>query len=195
MAVLDFYALGDDLRELFRFLYSETDVVVYELGSEFDKEPRHFTSLEALEQVFRLGDYRSAYLQLWSPSVMARPVIRRIELTGVPGHTFRYAVEGAGLMQLYLDGMQKRVIYHTHYGHWNPAGARQRSMHPADDCDWKALAKLSGRIQRHIRGKLAAAKLHTRPVLHHAYASLQKGKGLWWGPEVHRADSPQIKPL
>ncbi len=35
MANLDFYSLGDDLRDLIRFLFSETDVVLYELSSQF----------------------------------------------------------------------------------------------------------------------------------------------------------------
>ncbi len=90
MTNLDFYALGDDLRMLFRFLYAETDVVVYELVSEFDRDARRFESLAELEAVFSLGAYRAGYFQLWSPSVMVRPVIRRIELK-VPGHSFRYA--------------------------------------------------------------------------------------------------------
>jgi hypothetical protein len=147
MANLDFYALGDDLRSLLRFVYAETDIVVYELASEFDRDARQFASLASLEAVFNLGDHKAGHLQLWSPSVMARPVIRRIELK-VPGHSFRYAVEGVGLIQLYLDGQREGVIYHSHYGHWNEAGARQRSMHSADDCDWEALAKLSGLVQR-----------------------------------------------
>jgi hypothetical protein len=193
MANLDFYALADDLRHLIRFLFCETDVVIYELSSEFDQDIRHFRSLSELEAVFHLGAYRAGNLQLWSPSVMAGPVIRRIELTGVPGHSFRYAAEGAGLLQLYLNGVQDRVIYHTHLGHWNEAGARARSIHPADDCDWRALRKLSGRIQRYIRGRLASGKLHSRPVLYHAFASVQQGAGLWFGPEIHRADSKDIK--
>lgn len=191
MANLDFYALGDDLRSLFQFLYAETDVVVYESASEFDHDARRFASLAELEAVFSLGAYRAAYLQLWSPSVMARPIIERIELK-VSRHSFRYAVRGAGLIQLYLDGGRDGVIYHTHYGHWDEAGARQRSIYPADDCDWRALAKLSGRIQRHIRNKLATAKLYARPVLHQAFNAVQQGHGLWFGPAIHHADSADI---
>src|SRR5262245_47925204 len=112
MANLDFYALADDLRDIIRFVFSETDVVIYELSSQFDCEVRQFRSLAELEAVLQLGGYRAGHLQLWSPSVMAQPVIRRITLTGVPGHTFRYAVEGAGLIQLHLDGIRNNVIYH-----------------------------------------------------------------------------------
>lgn len=194
MANLNFYATSDDQRDLIRFLFAETDVVIYELSSQFDHEAREFRSLSELEACFSLGDYRAAYLQLWSPAVMARPVFRRIELTNVPGHSFRYAVDGAGLIRLYLDGLKDGVLHHTHYGHWNEAGARERSTHSANDCDWGALKNLSGRIQRHIRGKLSVAKLHARPVLRNAFTALQAGVGLWFGPEVHHANSPSIFP-
>ena len=191
MANLDFYALGSDLRRLIWFIFSETDIVVYELASEFDRGARQFKSLAELELVFDLDGRKAGHLQLWSPSVMALPVIRRIELT-VPGHSFRYAVEGAGLIQLHLDGRHDGVIYHTHYGHWNEAGARQRSMHSADDCNWQALTKLSGLIQRHIRRRLAAAKLYARPVLHEAFTSVQQGDALSFGSTFHHANSPEI---
>src|SRR5687768_2865752 len=118
MANLDFYALADDLRDLIQFLLSDTDVIIYEKSSEYDQLARAFRSLSEIEGAFSLGTFRSAYLQLWSPSVMVEPVFRRIELTAVPGYSFRYAVEGSGLIQLYFDGIQEGVIYHSHYGHW-----------------------------------------------------------------------------
>lgn len=194
MANLDFYALADDHRALIEFLFAETDVVIYEVASEFDRELRQFRSFGDLEAAFPIGAYRAAQLQLWSPSVMAHPIIRRTELTASSSRQFRYSVEGAGLIQLYLSGIQDDVIHHSHFGHWSEAGARQRCIHPADDCDWSALNQLSGRIQRHIRGRLAATKLQSRPVLHDALAAVQhEGVGLWVGPAVHRADSAEIR--
>lgn len=191
MANLDFYALGDDLRDVLQFLLSE-DIVIYESYSQLDCELRQFRSLPELEAAFQLGAFRSGQLQLWSPSVMARPVIRRIALERVPGHTFRFAVEGVGLMQLYLDGIRDGVVHHSHFGHWNEAGARERCVHPADECDWAALRRVSGRVQRHIRGRLAFAKLYASPVLRHCFAAVQQGAGLAFGPDIHRADSKDI---
>lgn len=191
MANLDFYAVGDDLRDLVEYIFAETDIVMYELASEFDKEARQFRSLSEVEAVFHLGTYRAGDLQLWSPSVMERPVIRRIDLIRVPGHSFRYAVEGAGLIQLYLDGVQGGVVYHTHFGHWSEAGARKRSINSADDCDWRLLAKLSGRIQRYIQGR-AAARLHSCPILRQCFAEVQQGAGLQFGPGIHHANSKGI---
>jgi hypothetical protein len=192
MANLDFYALGNDLRRVFDFLYSETDVVVYELPSEPNSDIRRFNSVAELADTYDLGGPKAVHLQLWSLSVMARPVIRRIEVKS-PENYIRYDVGGVGLMQLYLSGIRDGAIYHTHFGHWNEARAKQRSAYPASDCDWRALAKVSGKIQRHIRGKLAAAKFRSRPVLHQAWAMVQQGHGLRWNAIIHHADSPDIR--
>ncbi len=193
MALCDFYALGDDLRQIFQYLYAETDIVAYELSSEPERPLRQFHSLAEIESVFSLGRYRAGDLQLWSPTVSALPVMRRVEIK-YPTPTFRYEVGGAGLMQLYLDGRKDGIIYHTHFGHWNEAGARERSIHPADDCDWRALAKLSRKIQYHIRKKLAAATFFARPVLRQALEEVDGGDELWWTSGTsHRADSREIR--
>lgn len=192
---LDFYALAEDQRDLVRFLLSETDVVIYELSSDFDRDIRSFRSLAELEAVFSLGTRGAAFLQLWSPSVMEQPGIRHRKLAAVSGHIFESVVEGAGCIQLYLCGLRDGIIYHTHYGHWNEEGARARSIHLANDCDWRALSKLSSRIQRYIRSRLSTATLYKRPVLHHALAAVQRqSAGLWFGPETHLANSTYIKP-
>jgi len=193
MATLDFYAAAVDLRVLLSFIYSHTDIVIFDSYSEFDQEVRRFESVEQVEAVHHLGMHPAVHLQLWSPTVMKRPIIRRIELKG-SGHTFRYAVEGAGLMQLYPDGAKDGVIYHTHFGCWSEAGARQRSIHPADDCDWRALSKVSGQIQRQVR-KMATAKLHARPVLRHAFDAVLNGSRLSLGPATFGADSGEVPTL
>lgn len=195
MANLDFYASPDDMRDLLQFLFAETDIVIYELSSQADTAPQHFSSITELESHHRLGAHPALHFQLWSPSMMARPVIRRIQLTGIKAHSFRYAVEGAGLMQLYLDGREKGVVHHSHFGHWNEAGARRRSMHSADDCDWSALNRLSGRIQRVISRRLAVARLHSRPVLRGTYAGMTAGARLRFNAATHSVDSPDLKLL
>jgi hypothetical protein len=196
MATLDFYALGDDARQLLEFLYSETDVVVYELGSRPNCDLRRFDSIAEVAEAYELGGYRTVHLTLWSPSVTAHPVIERIQVTKVSEPYFRYAIRGGGLIQLYLDGMREGAIHYSHFGHWNEAGARRRSTYPASDCNWPALRKLSGKIQRHIRSKLAAAKLRACPVLHQAFAMLQQGHGLWFpGATIHQLDSPHIQTI
>lgn len=193
MASLHFYALSDDARQLLDFIYSETDVVVYELASRPNCELRRFNSVDEVVDAFGLGGCRTAHLQLWSPSVMASPIIERIEVTKVPEPYFRYDIKGVGLIQLYLNGLREGVIHYSEFAHWNEAGARARCALPMSDCDWPALRKLSGKIQRRIQGKLAAAKFRACPVLHQAFAMLQQGHGLWFPGAIHHADSPFVQ--
>jgi hypothetical protein len=195
MANLDFYATIDDQRDLLDFLFAETDIVVFEFSSLDNTPLRTFKSRVGLESAYPLGGWRSPLLQLWSPSIMEEPKARKIVMSGLPGSPYRYEPTGAGLIQLYLDGVKDETIYHSHFGHWNEAGARQRSMYEPDECDWKSLAKISGRIQRHIRGKLASAKLYARPVLKNAHSSLRNGMALWWGPEKFGVSAAEVVAL
>jgi hypothetical protein len=111
----------------------------------------------------------------------------------MPGYSFRYCVMGVGLIQLYFGGEHNRIITDSHYGHWSEAGARQRAVGDVDAVDWNALSTLSGRIQRHIRNKLAVAKLRGRPILSGAHTALKSGFGLRYGPTQVHTDSPEIK--
>jgi len=195
MANLDFYAVKGDLQKLLAFLYGETDVIVFELSSEFDREIRQFKSLKELENVYEVGQMSKGQLhfQLWSVSVMKEPQPRRIELK-VGGHSFRYSIEGAGLMQLYCGGLNENVIGHTHFGHWNEAGAKERCVSPTDDCNWEALKKVSGKIQRFIRGT-SAAKLYSRPILPDAFSSIKSGKKIGYLNQLFDTASKEIVQL
>jgi hypothetical protein len=195
MANLDFYALADDLRSLLAFLYAETDVVVYELASRENCEIRSFHSVTELTEAFDLGGSKTTHLMLWSRSVRARPIIRRIEATQAPAPFFRYQISGTGLIQLYLVGDRDGVIHHSHFGHWNEARAKYLPDDLVGDCDWTVLRKLSGKIQRHILGKRATFKLRSCPVLHQAWDMVQQGYGLLLPPTVHRAGSPAFQKI
>ena len=46
------------------------------------------------------------------------------------------------------------------------------------------MRRVSGKIQRHIKNKLAVAKVRTRPVLPAAYEGLNDSLTLWAGPGV-----------
>jgi hypothetical protein len=197
MASLDFYALRDDMRALLEFLFGETDLRVFESYSEYDAELREFRSTDELTRTFDLGsdshgDGTAVLLQMWSPSVMQRIDIERIELK-VPGHTFRHRVAGVGLLQLYFGGRHQRVITDSHFGHWNEAGARQRAAGDPDTVDWQALTRLSGRIQRHIRNRMAVGKLRARPILPAALTALRSGFMLRYHSEDVSGDAPEIQ--
>jgi hypothetical protein len=195
MANLDFYASGDDLRSLLAFVYAETDVVIYELSSRENCELRCFHTVSELTEAFDLGAYETAHLSLWSPSVRPRPLIERVETTRAPVPFFRYDIRGAGLIHLHLSGVRDGVIRHSHFGHWDEARAKYLPEELVRDCDWAALRRLSGKIQRHIRGKCARFKLRSRPVLHQAWNMVQQEYGLMLGSTIHRAGSAAFEEI
>lgn len=130
-ANLDFFAAGADQRAVLDFLFSSTDVRVFESYSEYGAELREFHSTDELAAAFPIGkdSHGNGYavqLQLWSPSVMRDLTIRRFALDPAhcEGHTFRHCIEGGALMQLYLGGVCGRVVTRSHFGHQSQARAR-----------------------------------------------------------------------
>ena len=130
MANLDFFAAYSDQRAVVDFLFTSTNVRVFESYSDFGQELREFRSLNELAAAFPLGEDRhgngfAVLLQLWSPSVMKKLEIARIALLPekCDGHTFRYRIGGNGLIQLYFGGVHDKVITKSHLGHNTEAGA------------------------------------------------------------------------
>jgi hypothetical protein len=172
---------------------------VFESYSRYDEELRRFTSAAEIDAAYPIGeDPRgnggAILLQLHSSSVAAPPRIRRISLK-MPGHSFRYCVESAGMMQLYLGGACDGFITQSHFGHWNEAGARQRCIFPTDEVDWVRQRSLSGKIQRHIKNHMAHAKIQSRYVLAHAFSAMQSGRIARVGSLSFGFGHPHVKQL
>ena len=174
-ANLDFFAAEADQRTVLDFLFSSTDVCVFESYSEFDADLRQFRSTEELAAAFPLGTdtHGNGYaigLQLWSPSVMRELTIERFSLdpAACGGHSFRHRIDGGGLMQLYLGGVSGRVVTKSHFGH--QSRVRAEKWECDDGVDWEALKKVSNRIQYHVRKRLAVSKVPGKPVLAQALA-------------------------
>lgn len=179
-AHLIFFAAEADQRALTDFLFSSTDVRVFESYSEAGHELREFRSTDDLAATFPLGTDRfgngsAILLQLWSPSVMAELTITRIALrpAACGGYTFRYRIDGGGLIQLYLGGVHERVVTISHFGHQSQARARKWDMDHG--VNWESLKTLSNRIQYHIRKRLAVAKTASCPILPQAYQLARTG--------------------
>jgi hypothetical protein len=171
MANLDFFAVRSDLKNVIDFVFANTDIRVFEAYSAFGQDLREFHSFDELEAKYEVGrdphgNGFAVRLELWSPSVESGPQIRRIELDPrrCQGHTFRYCLDGWSCIQLYLGGIHDRVITRSHYGHNSEVraralGCRNRTV------DWSVLKTLSRKIQYHIRGRLAVARVPGRPIL------------------------------
>lgn len=182
-ANLNFFAAETDQRAVLDFVFSSTDLRVFESYSEYSSELREFHSTEELAEVFPLGtdpygNCSAILLELWSPSVMHDLAIRRLELAPAycDGHTFRYCIEGGGLMQLHLGGLCERTLTMSHFGHQSQA--RAQAWDVGDGINWKSLQTLSNRIQYHVRKRLAAGKAGSMPVLAQALELAKSGYAL-----------------
>ncbi len=108
---------------------------------------------------------------------MRKPDIVRIDL--IPekcgGATFRYSIEGHGLMQLYLGGVCGQVITKSNFAHSSSLWAEREGL---EGIDWEAYKKISNRIQYHIRKRLAVGKVPSIPVLPEAIRLAKAGYAL-----------------
>lgn len=180
MANLDYFATRADHEAVVGFLFASTDVRMFESYSEFGQELREFRSFEELASSYEVGADPNGHgvavlLQLWSPSVEPGPRIERIALNPEKcrGHTFRYRIEGWGLVQLWLGGLHGRIVTKSHFGH--NSEARARKWGHSEGVDWIALKSLSNKIQYHIRSRLSVARAPGRPVLAEAYGYARSG--------------------
>lgn len=177
MASLDFFAVREDHKEILDYVFDQTDARCFELYSEFDQDLREFRSFDELAAAYDVGiDTRgSVLLALWSPSVMDKLEIKKIEMTPkrADGHKFRSSIEGFGVVALYLGGVRDKAIVKSEYGHNSPERARKWGY--KSGVDWEALKKLSNKIQYQIRRRMAVANLPGRPIMPAAFDLVKAG--------------------
>lgn len=190
---LSFFALRDDFRHLFEYLWQETDCQIAESYSTYDHDLRWFHFFEDLERAYAVGENPSGSsvsgisLVLWSPSVMPIYRIERIELDRrrVKGHTHRYRIHGSGLISLLLGGRCGNVITRSQAS--DISEKRARHYGTADGVEWDQLRRLGRKIDYHVRRRMAVAST-SRPslaVLPAAYQLVLSGTEL---KETDRSD-------
>ena len=189
---LNFFAAEADQRAVLDFLFSATDVRIFESYSVPEAELREFKSTEELAAAFPLGmdkhgNGHALTLQLFSPSIMEKPSIRRITLNpkACAGHTYRYCIDGGGIMQLYLGGIFEKVLTISHFGHQSLKRAQKWGVDQG--VNWEALGTLSNQIQYHLRKKLAVGKVPSCPVLPQALELVKSGYELKFSAKMNWA--------
>lgn len=188
MAQVDFFASDDDFINLVDWLLAETDVKIFEAYSRIDHEIRQIVTAKDLVELTSARKNSSFLLRFWSPSVTNEPVFKSIELNPSIGK-FRTSLEGAGIIQLEHGRVENGRIYNSTLSHWNEAGAKTKCMYPTDVVDWKQLRTISGQLNRHIKNKLAHAKIGSVPVLKGAINQVDSGLSLWYcGKELTKAN-------
>ncbi len=189
----DWYATVEDHRELLAWLFAERTCHVFELASDFSQPLQQFARAEdVLAQFDRRykggAKWHAVHLQLYVFGAGPPFTPRRVPLNpeACDGATFRYAAEGWGLVQLYLQTPREARLENSHTNHNSPTRAATWAATYGDDegpaqWDFTRITSFSSRLNRHIK-KQAVAKVGRRAVLPGALEQWNAGVAL--GPYV-----------
>ena len=182
----DFYAVGNDLINVLEFTFTNLDCRVFELSSDNDKQLCEFKSIEELKEKYEIGKCKSRTcsinLQLWPVNASQDVIVTKVDLNPkyCNGATFRYQINGWGLIQLYIGGISKLGVVHSHTNHNTEkranklASTHDEVMGAPSNWDWKEVARVSNKLNRYIN-KCSVSKINSRPVLQEAAASIKGG--------------------
>lgn len=158
---LTFFAARSDFERVFEIVFGEKVLRVFEAYSRYGERCREFHDIADIRAAYpRFTDNPgSPHLALWAPATCKMSHERiALDPSACGGHTFRYSVEGWGLIQLLLGDVRKKVITPTRISH-NSAARAAKWGQRTGAIDFKVIAQISGRIHRAI-GKFAVAKGH-----------------------------------
>ena len=180
----NFYADKIDKIEILEFLFKETDLRIYDLGSSYDHEICEYKSVNELTQKFDFlyGGEFSLKFQLWTPRHKGKVLFRKIDLDPKQcnGHKYRFSAEGWGLIQLYFGGQIKKELNQSHIGHFSEKGAfkwEDSNLYygKVDKWDWKEIQRTSGMLKYKIHNKMSIRKIGTHGVLNGANILSKQG--------------------
>lgn len=170
----NFFADRTDKLRILQFIFSDTDLRVYDNYSLYGQEVCEYSTVDEIAEKFDLdnGDNFAVTFQLWSPRHKTKPVFGRIELDPKRsgGHSFRFVTDCWGLIQLYFGGIKDNQLNHSHIGHFNERNAlkweRIRNLNGnVSDWDWSEIQHSSRRLKYHILNNLATRKIGSFGVL------------------------------
>src|SRR2546426_11648858 len=134
------------------------------------------------------GTAPSVLLSLWPVRASSSAVHqRRIALVPAKcqGATFRWTIEGWGLITMQLGGSSLVGLVASHTNHNSAERARKweqtlnRTLGSVSAWDWPEVSRVSRRLNRQIR-KLAVSKVGSRVVLPDAALSLSPRRMVPW---------------
>lgn len=170
----DFYASKADKLKVLEFIFNETDLQIFDLSSSYGQEICQYKSIEEISTKFDMnnGNQFAMTFKMWSPSFKGEITFRKVDLNpkSCNGHTFRYATEGWGLINLYFGGQQNGILSNSNIGHFSQKGASKwEDINTAnagvDNWDWKEIEQVSRKLKNFINKNLAIRKIGTCGIL------------------------------
>ena len=169
----DFFADKVDKLKVLDFIFKDTDLQVYDLGSAYGQDICQYKTVDEISSKFDLEiDELETTFQLWTPRHKGKPIFRKVDLDPkrCNGHTFRYSTEGWGLIQLYFGGLKNNELKHSHIGHFNEKGALKWEETNnvnglVSSWDWTEIQTTSRKLKYQINNKMAIRKIGSFGVL------------------------------
>ena len=170
----DFYADEKDIVNILDYIFSETDLVLYELASTYGQNIKSFNETsEVLKNYnFCSSSESSATFQLWTPRFEGDLVIQKIDLNPkyCKGHTFRYSSEGWGLIQLYFGIRKNDKLPNSHLGHQSEKRAllwqdTNSNLGEVKKWNWKEIESTATKLKYQINNKMSIRKINNYGVL------------------------------
>jgi len=182
--VYNFWADAGDTVSIFEWVFAD-GLQVYDLTSNLGENVRGFKAVDDLAKSFDLSAERKSQLtfQLWSPRHGGKPIFRKVSLDPIycDGHTFRYATEGYGMIQLYLGGIRRNSLARSTLSHMSERRAtlfevdRPSELGKASDWNWKEIQRTSRRLKYQIHERMAVEKIGGFGILAGAKSLFDRG--------------------
>lgn len=184
----DFFATKTDKINLLDFIFSETDLKIYDHTSPYGQHISEYNSTNEIAAKFDLenGRQSSVSFQLWSEQFGGNLLFRKVALDPkyCNGYTFRYSTEGWGLIQLFFGGQNDNLLFNSHIGHFTKIKALKwedtnQLKGRVDIWNWKEIEGASRKLKNHIHNKMAINKIRSYGILPGADELIKSGIKLW----------------
>ena len=183
-----FYATRNDLKSVLDFIFSSTDLKVFEAYSRIGHPIRCFESVAQLQDESPDQDnHGTIHLQAHSQQIFPGKIVNEIKLLPSVGGGVRQSIYSPAAIQILEASPIKNAagtfMDSSRVACFSEAGARQRSSYPTtslDLVDWRLLAATFGKIERHIRRNLAVSRWAGRAVLEDAERERISGNIKLW---------------
>ena len=168
-----FYAHHKDFEEVFKFIFEELGLSVFQSYSEYGQPLNEYGTEE--EVMNELAKHPVTQFVLWEKDFGFEYIINKLELTPkyCNGHTFRYRIDGWGLIHLQANDLKADKIEASSISHNTEKRAQAwESTKPefgkADELNWNEINSTSRKLKNFISKQLTKSKRDGTDVLANA---------------------------
>lgn len=176
-----FYAYQKDFAEVFRFIFEELGLSVFQSYSEYGQPLKEYRTVE--EAISEIAELPKTQFVLWKKDFGFDYIISKLELNPkyCNGHTFRYRIDGWGLIhfhanELKADKLEASLISHNSEKRAQAWESTKPELGRADNLDWDVINSTSRKLKNFISKKLSKGKRDGTDVLPNAKELIELSK-------------------